>query len=94
LDWPVNTTGQDGFFFFVPSVRKVELISRIETAGAVQASGEDMRPVRIEHGKPRYGEEITPWCLAEETGLCHALTVGFAYVEPYLASGGVSCDRP
>jgi hypothetical protein len=53
----VNTTGQDGFFFFVPSVRKVELISRIETAGAVQASGEDMRPVRIEHGKPRAMEK-------------------------------------
>jgi len=69
----LNTTGQDGFFFFVPSVRKSELISQIEAAGAVQASGEEMRIVRIERGKPRYGEEITPECLAQETGLCHAL---------------------
>lgn len=69
----LNTTGQDGFFFFVPSVQKIELISRIEAAGAVQASGEDMRTVRIERGKPRYGEEITPQYFAEETGLCHAL---------------------
>jgi glycine cleavage system aminomethyltransferase T len=69
----LNTTGQDGFFFFVPLVRKSELISRIEAAGAIRASCEDMRTVRIERGKPRYGEEITEQCLAEETGLCHAL---------------------
>lgn len=69
----LNTTGQDGFFFFVPSVRKDELVSRIEAAGAVHASGEDMRTVRIERGKPRYGEELTEQYLAEETGLCHAL---------------------
>ena len=69
----LNTTGQAGFFFFVPSVRKSELVSRIEAAGAVQACGEDMRTVRIERGKPRYGEEITEQYLAEETGLCHAL---------------------
>jgi tRNA-modifying protein YgfZ len=68
----LNTTGLDGFFFFVPSVRKPELISQIESAGAVQASGEEMRIVRIERGKPRYGEEITLECLAQETGLCHA----------------------
>lgn len=69
----LNTTGQDGLFFFVPSARKSELVSRIEAAGAIQASCDDMRTVRIERGKPRYGEEITQQCLAEETGLCHAL---------------------
>jgi glycine cleavage system aminomethyltransferase T len=69
----LNTTGLDGFFFFVPSVRKSELISQVEAAGAMPASGEEARIVRIEHGKPRYGEEITPECLAQETGLCHAL---------------------
>jgi glycine cleavage system aminomethyltransferase T len=69
----LNTTGQDGFFFLVPSARKSELISRMEAAGAVQASSQEMRIVRIERGKPRYGEEITQECLAQETGLCHAL---------------------
>jgi tRNA-modifying protein YgfZ len=52
----LNTSGQDGFFFFVPSVRKSELISQIEAAGAIQPSCEDMRTVRIERRKPRYGE--------------------------------------
>jgi glycine cleavage system aminomethyltransferase T len=69
----LNATGQDGFFFFVPSVRKSELIAQIEAAGAVQASGEEMQVVRIERARPRYGEEITPEYLAQETGLCHAL---------------------
>jgi glycine cleavage system aminomethyltransferase T len=69
----LNTTGQAGFFFLVSSVRKFELISQMEAAGAIQASDEEMRVVRIERGKPRYGEEITPEYLAEETGLCHAL---------------------
>jgi glycine cleavage system aminomethyltransferase T len=83
----LNTTGQDGFFFFVPSVRKYELVSRIEAAGAVQASGDDMRTVRIERGKPRYGEEITEQYLAEETGLCHALDF---QKDPYLGRRAVN----
>ncbi|MFZ0593528.1 MAG: glycine cleavage T C-terminal barrel domain-containing protein [Bryobacteraceae bacterium] len=69
----LNATGQDGFFFFVPSVRKSELIAQMEAAGAVQASDAEMQVVRIERGRPRYGEEITPEYLAQETGLCHAL---------------------
>jgi glycine cleavage system aminomethyltransferase T len=83
----LNTTGQDGFFFFVPSVRKDELASRIEAAGAVHASGEDMRTVRIERGKPRYGEELTERYLAEETGLYHALDFRKG---PYLGRSAVN----
>lgn len=82
----LNTTGQDGFFFFVPSMWKSELISQIGAAGAVQASGEEMRIVRIERGKPRYGEEITSQYFAQETGLCHALDFQKG---PYLGRGTV-----
>lgn len=38
-----------------------------------QATAEDVRTVRLEHGKPRYGEEITATTLPQETDLPHAL---------------------
>ena len=37
------------------------------------ATPEDVRTVRLEHGKPRYGEEITATTLPQETNLPHAL---------------------
>jgi folate-binding protein YgfZ len=47
----------------------------IETAeGVTQATLDDLRVVRIEHGVPRYGEEITERYLVQETGLLDAVS--------------------
>lgn len=40
----------------------------------VQATLDDLRVVRIEHGIPRYGEEITERYLIQETGLLDAVS--------------------
>jgi tRNA-modifying protein YgfZ len=69
----LNFTGSPGFFIFVPLGEKQELISRLEAAGAAFADAEAARVVRIEHGKPRYGEDISERFLAQEANQPQAL---------------------
>ena len=70
----VTTTAQPGWMLFVPPVALTPLVRSIEDAGAVRASTEDARTVRIENGKPRFGEEITTRFLAPETAQLHAIS--------------------
>ncbi|MGA2214639.1 MAG: folate-binding protein [Bryobacteraceae bacterium] len=69
----LNATGSAGFFIFAPAVEKQALISRLEAAGAVCADAEAARVVRLEHGKPRYGEDISERFLAQEANQPQAL---------------------
>ncbi len=66
-------TGGLGHFLFGPPERKPELVQQLEAAGVVAASEDAFRIVRLEHGKPRYGEDITERFLAQETQQMHAL---------------------
>ena len=67
----VSSTGSEGFLVFVPASAKRELIG--ELAGVPEASAAEARLVRIEHGHPRYGEEITERYLVQETGQTYAV---------------------
>jgi tRNA-modifying protein YgfZ len=69
----VNSTGSSGFFIFAPASEKPALISRLEAAGAEPADAEAARVVRLEHGKPRYGEDISERFLAQEANQPQAL---------------------
>ncbi len=79
VDWDnalvvrVNSTGSSGFFIFVPASEKTALVSRLEAAGAEAADAEAARVVRLEHGKPRYGEDISERFLAQEANQPQAL---------------------
>jgi folate-binding protein YgfZ len=79
LDWGdslvarLNSTGGSGFFIFAPRSEKAALISRLEAAGAEFADAEAARVVRLEHGKPRYGEDISERFLAQEANQPQAL---------------------
>jgi folate-binding protein YgfZ len=79
LDWDqaliarLNSTGSPGFFIFAPAPGKSALIARLEAAGAEPADAESARIVRLEHGKARYGEDITDRFLAQEANQPHAL---------------------
>jgi folate-binding protein YgfZ len=68
-----NSTGSDGFFLFVPVSQRNDLTAQLAAAGLPEATPEDARTVRIEHGRPRYGEEITERYLVQETGQLHAV---------------------
>jgi folate-binding protein YgfZ len=69
----LNSTGSEGFFVFVPAAQKDELIARLSAAGVIAATADDARTVRIEHARPRYGDEITERYLVQETGQLQAV---------------------
>jgi folate-binding protein YgfZ len=69
----VDSTGTGGFFVFLPTEQREDLIRDLESAGAVSAAFEDAHAVRLERGRPRYGEDITPDCLPQETQVLRAL---------------------
>ena len=69
----LNTTGSLGFFMFTSTGDKPALISALETSGAEAADAEAFRVARLEHGKPRFGEDITDRFLAQEANQPHAL---------------------
>jgi folate-binding protein YgfZ len=64
---PVTVTGQPGYRIYAPAERKAEIVARLEAAGVKAATAEDARIVRIESGRPRYGEEIVETSLPQET---------------------------
>ncbi|HLH37868.1 MAG TPA: hypothetical protein VKX39_01870 [Bryobacteraceae bacterium] len=55
----IDSTGAGGFFIFHPGALPLDLNI---------ATPEEARLVRIENGRPRYGEEITERFLVQETG--------------------------
>jgi len=69
----LNYTGSPGFFVFAPVGEKDELVRRIESSGAAPADAEAFRTVRLEHGKPRYGEDLSERYLAQEANQPQAL---------------------
>jgi len=69
----VSTTGAEAVRIFVPAAEKQDLLDRLQKAGAIAASADEARVVRIENGIPRYGEDITDRFLVHETQLLHAV---------------------
>ncbi len=69
----ISATGATGFRIFAPRAEKEDLVRRLEAAGAVAASAEEARTVRLEFGRPRYGEDISDKYLPQETQLLHAV---------------------
>ena len=69
----VSSTGASGFFVFLNPAKKGDLIAAIEAEGIAEATPDDARTVRIEHGRPRYGEEITERYLVQETAQLQAV---------------------
>ncbi len=92
----VTVTGQPGVRIFCPAEKAAALIQHFEAAGAVPATADDVRQVRIENGKPRYGEDIRETSLPQETQQMHAISfnkgcyLGQEIVERIRAQGRVN----
>jgi len=71
---PFTVTGQPGFRIYCPAEQKAELVAHLERAGALRASAEDARLVRIENGKPVWGEDIRDTSLPQETQQLQAVS--------------------
>jgi folate-binding protein YgfZ len=67
----VSSTGSPGFCIFTTAEDKPSLLAQL--AGVPEATPEDTRTIRIENGRPRYGEEITERYLVQETGQLQAV---------------------
>ena len=67
----VSSTGAGGYFIFLPPAKKLDLIAALNIP---EATPEHARTVRIEQGKPRYGEEITERYLVQETAQLNAVS--------------------
>ena len=72
----MDTTGRGGYFLMIPVEEKPAITSLLTKAGIPAATAEDARIVRIESGRPRYGEEITERYLVQETDQLQAVNFG------------------
>ena len=92
----ISLTGQLGFRIYSAAREADEIIHRLAEAGAQPATEEDARLVRIENGRPRYGEDIRDTSLPQETGQMHAVSfskgcyLGQEIVERIRAQGHVN----
>jgi tRNA-modifying protein YgfZ len=69
-----NARRAPSFLLIVPVGSKEILTAQLAAAGVPEAQPQDARTVRIEQGRPRYGEEITERYLVQETGQLHAVS--------------------
>lgn len=92
----VSLTGQPGFRIYCARDRKAAIVERLAGAGVVAAAPEDAQIVRIENGKPRYGEDIIETSLPQETQQMQAISftkgcyLGQEIVERIRAQGRVN----
>jgi aminomethyltransferase len=71
---PFTVTGQPGYRIYCAPEARPELVRQLERAGAVEASAADARLVRMENGKPRFGEDIRDTSLPQETQQMQAVS--------------------
>jgi tRNA-modifying protein YgfZ len=69
-----SLTGQPGYRIYCAAGEMAGIVGQLEAAGARPATDEDARVVRIENGKPRYGEDIRETSLPQETQQMHAVS--------------------
>jgi len=68
-----SSSGTPGFLIFLPQNEKEDLLAQFSLSGLGEATPAEGRTVRIENGRPRYGEEITERYLVQETGQLQAV---------------------
>jgi len=88
----ISWTGAPGFRIWLPAGLKQAVLARL---GLPAASFDESEVVRLEHGKPRYGQDITDTTLPQESQQMHAVSfqkgcyVGQEIVERIRARGQV-----
>lgn len=70
----VSETGALGFRIFVPAAGKADLVSQLSAAAVTEADRDAVRVVRLEHAKPRYGDDISERYLVQETNQLQAVS--------------------
>jgi folate-binding protein YgfZ len=93
---PFTVTGLPGYRIYCAPDEKPRIVATLESSGVVAATPDDARVVRIENGKPRYGEDIFETSLPQETEQMQAVSftkgcyLGQEIVERIRARGHVN----
>lgn len=93
---PFTVTGQPGYRIYFPAENQAAIIGQLQSLGAKPATAGDARVVRIENGKPLYGEDIRDTTLPQETQQMQAVSfskgcyLGQEIVERIRAQGRVN----
>jgi aminomethyltransferase len=88
----ISATGSLAFRIFAPRARRQAVLALLDLP---QAGPDDQRVVRLEHGRPRYGDDITESTLPQESQQMHAVSfnkgcyIGQEIVERIRARGQV-----
>ncbi len=69
----VSATGAAGLRVFLPVAEIVSLTAKLHVAGIPEAHAAEVKVVRLEHGMPRFGEDISARYLTPETQVGHAV---------------------
>ena len=69
----LSYTGGPGYTVFAPASEMPGLIEEFESCGAQPADPEAFNVVRLENGKPHYGQDLSERFLAQEANQPHAL---------------------
>jgi tRNA-modifying protein YgfZ len=69
----VSVTGLPGLRVFLPLNEIGPFTVRLQSTHVPEANAEEVRIVRLEHGTPRFGEDISSRYLVQETQLTHAV---------------------
>jgi len=72
-DRRVARIGETGFYIMALKAERHSLVEALESSGAIAADAEAYRLVQLEHGTPRYGEDISERFLAQEANQPQAL---------------------
>jgi aminomethyltransferase len=93
---PFTVTGQPGFRIYCPAESKAGLVRQLEALGTKPATADDARLMRIENGRPLYGEDIRDTTLPQESQQMQAVSftkgcyLGQEIVERIRAQGRVN----
>ncbi len=69
----LSLSGQDGFWFFTPVSETQAVLGRLREACAIEAAPADVRLVRLENARPRYGEDLSERFIANEAQVLRAM---------------------
>jgi aminomethyltransferase len=69
----VSVTGAPGIRIFLPKAEKSDFEEKLKAMNIEHALDSEIKVVRLEHGQPRFGDDLSSRYLAQETQMAYAI---------------------
>lgn len=69
----LTASGAEGYWVLAPASEQKTIVERLREAGAIEAHPADVHVVRLEHARPRYGEDLSERFIANEAQVLRAM---------------------